>query len=116
MRGRFRGAGATLECMGYASGQEGDRRFEPQASCVSVGRDRQGDAATRSGVAGMRIRTMNARLKESKKGRCMPIPKSRDAVRLLKADHREVESLFKKFGKASKGRKRALAKQICRAL
>src|SRR4029077_8733301 len=29
---------------------------------------------------------------------------------------REVESLFKKFGKAPKGRKRGLAKQICRAL
>ena len=42
--------------------------------------------------------------------------KSQDAVSLLKADHREVEALFEKFGKAPKGRKAALAKQICQAL
>lgn len=40
-----------------------------------------------------------------------------DAVALLKADHREVESLFQQFGKArSVGRRSDLALRICRAL
>jgi len=40
-----------------------------------------------------------------------------DAVALLKADHREVEDLFKKFEQASgDGRKEKLALEICKAL
>jgi hemerythrin superfamily protein len=41
-----------------------------------------------------------------------------DAVKLLKADHKEVSDLAKKFesGRLSKDRKIALAKQICLAL
>ena len=41
----------------------------------------------------------------------------KDAVALLKADHREVEELFEKFEQASgDGRKEKLALQICREL
>jgi hemerythrin superfamily protein len=40
--------------------------------------------------------------------------KSKDAIALLKADHREVEKLFKEFESAKgDGRKQKLAKQIC---
>ena len=40
--------------------------------------------------------------------------KQKDAVALLKADHRKVEDLFADFEKASeKGRKQKLAQQIC---
>ena len=40
--------------------------------------------------------------------------KSQDAIALLKADHRAVEELFEKFGKASDyERKRKLAEEIC---
>ena len=40
-----------------------------------------------------------------------------DAVALLKADHREVEDLFKKFENASgDGRKEKIALEICKAL
>jgi hypothetical protein len=40
-----------------------------------------------------------------------------DAIALLKSDHREVEELFEKFGKARDlARKGALAQQICTAL
>lgn len=40
-----------------------------------------------------------------------------DAIALLKADHRKVEDLFEKFGKASaKDRKWALAQEICTEL
>ena len=40
-----------------------------------------------------------------------------DAIALLKADHREVEELFKKFESAKgKDQKQALAKQICTEL
>lgn len=40
-----------------------------------------------------------------------------DAIALLKADHRKVEDLFEKFGKASsKDRKWALAEEICNEL
>ena len=43
--------------------------------------------------------------------------KTQDAVALLKADHREVEDMFKKFTDASgEGRKEKLAREICRAL
>src|SRR5207253_8453799 len=39
---------------------------------------------------------------------------SRDAIALLKDDHRKVEELFKQFEKASgDGRKEKLAQQIC---
>ena len=42
---------------------------------------------------------------------------SKDAVALLKADHREVEELFEKFENASgDGRKEKLARQICQEL
>src|SRR4249919_440403 len=42
---------------------------------------------------------------------------TRDAVALLKADHRTVEDLFAKFEKASgDGRKKALAEEICKEL
>lgn len=38
----------------------------------------------------------------------------KDAIALLKADHREVEELFEKFEKASgEGRKKKIAEQIC---
>ena len=43
--------------------------------------------------------------------------KKKDAIALLKEDHREVEDLFKKFEEASgDGRKEKLARQICREL
>ena len=42
---------------------------------------------------------------------------TKDAVALLKADHRAVEDLFAKFEKASgDGRKQALAEEICKEL
>ena len=42
---------------------------------------------------------------------------TKDAVALLKADHDEVEELFKKFNEASgDGRKEKLARQICTEL
>jgi hypothetical protein len=42
------------------------------------------------------------------------MPESRDAIALLKADHRTVEELFEQFEKArGDGRKAALANQIC---
>ncbi|MBA3576674.1 MAG: hemerythrin domain-containing protein [Sphingomonas sp.] len=42
---------------------------------------------------------------------------TKDAVALLKADHREVEDLFEKFEKASgDGRKQKVAHEICREL
>jgi hemerythrin superfamily protein len=45
-----------------------------------------------------------------------PAP-AKDAVALLKADHREVEGLFKEFKKAESGtRKQQLAQNICTAL
>ena len=41
----------------------------------------------------------------------------KDAIALLKQDHREVEQLFKQFSSASgEGRKEKLARQICREL
>jgi hemerythrin superfamily protein len=41
----------------------------------------------------------------------------RDAVALLKADHREVEALFEQFEKSRKdGKKAELAQRICKAL
>jgi len=41
----------------------------------------------------------------------------KDAIALLKQDHREVEQLFDEFSKASgEGRKEKLARQICREL
>ena len=44
----------------------------------------------------------------------MPESKPRDAIALLKNDHREVEELFEQFEKASgDGRKEKLAQQIC---
>ena len=43
--------------------------------------------------------------------------KKMDAIALLKADHRKVEGLFKKFAKAKDGTaKKALAKEICTEL
>jgi hemerythrin superfamily protein len=43
--------------------------------------------------------------------------KKLDAIALLKADHDEVEKLFKEFDSASgEGRKEKLARQICREL
>lgn len=43
--------------------------------------------------------------------------KSKDAIALLKEDHREVEKLFKEFEDAKgEGRKQKLAHQICLAL
>lgn len=42
---------------------------------------------------------------------------SKDAIALLKADHREVEKLFAQFEKSKRGsRKEALAEKICDAL
>jgi hypothetical protein len=47
----------------------------------------------------------------------MAAKKKLDAVALLKADHRAVEALFKKFAKAKDARtKQALAKEICTEL
>jgi hemerythrin superfamily protein len=44
-------------------------------------------------------------------------PKAMDAVALLKADHRKVEDLFKKFAKAkSADQKKSLATEICTEL
>jgi len=44
----------------------------------------------------------------------MPAKKAVDAIALLKADHRKVESLFAKFEKAKDtGRKRDIASEIC---
>jgi hemerythrin superfamily protein len=41
---------------------------------------------------------------------------AQNAVMLLKADHREVDGLFKEFKKASSSRQGELAKRICQAL
>ena len=41
---------------------------------------------------------------------------SNDAVTLLKADHRQVEKLFKDFERASPNRKKDVALKICQAL
>ena len=47
----------------------------------------------------------------------MPESKPRDAIALLKNDHREVEDLFEQFEKArGDGRKQDLAMQICTEL
>jgi hypothetical protein len=44
----------------------------------------------------------------------MPVRKTTDAIALLKADHRKVETLFAQFEKAkAASRKQALASQIC---
>jgi hemerythrin superfamily protein len=44
----------------------------------------------------------------------MPNSNSKDAIALLKADHRAVEELFETFEKASgDGRKQSLAEEIC---
>ena len=44
-------------------------------------------------------------------------PKKPDAIALLKADHREVEQMFKEFEKTdSVEKKQELARQICNAL
>ena len=45
-------------------------------------------------------------------------PKSIDATKLLKADHKEVSEMFEKFesGRLTPAKKEALAKQICSAL
>ena len=44
----------------------------------------------------------------------MPATKSKDAIALLKEDHREVKKLFKEFEDAKgEGRKQKLAHQIC---
>lgn len=44
----------------------------------------------------------------------MASDKQQDAIALLKQDHRTVEELFEKFGKASgDGRKQKLAEEIC---
>lgn len=39
-----------------------------------------------------------------------------DAVQLLKADHREVEALFKEFEEATARRRQTIAREICRML
>lgn len=45
------------------------------------------------------------------------MPEPKDAVALLKADHREVEEMFASFEKASgDGRKQSIAEDICKAL
>jgi hypothetical protein len=47
----------------------------------------------------------------------MPESTQRDAIALLKDDHRQVEELFERFEKASgDGRKEKLAQEICLAL
>ncbi|HZZ70374.1 MAG TPA: hemerythrin domain-containing protein [Phenylobacterium sp.] len=47
----------------------------------------------------------------------MPAAETPDAVALLKADHRKVEGLFEKFEAATgKGKKQALAEEICMEL
>jgi len=47
----------------------------------------------------------------------MAKPAKRDAIALLKADHRKVEDLFEKFESArDAGRKQALAQEICMEL
>lgn len=47
----------------------------------------------------------------------MAKPKKMDAIALLKADHRKVEDLFKKFAKAKDANtKKSLAKEICTEL
>jgi hypothetical protein len=46
----------------------------------------------------------------------MPTETYADAIALLKADHRKVESLFAKFESASEGKKQKLAEQICTEL
>lgn len=40
------------------------------------------------------------------------MPTSKDAIALLKADHREVEELFEKY-ETARGKKAEIAKQIC---
>lgn len=43
-------------------------------------------------------------------------PSHKDAIALLKADHRAVEKLFKQYKKATTAQKRKLAPQICMEL
>ena len=50
----------------------------------------------------------------AKKSRSSGTPQ--DAISLLKADHRQVESWFKEFEKAGSTRKGELARKICQAL
>jgi hemerythrin superfamily protein len=45
----------------------------------------------------------------------MATEKNKDAVALLKADHREVEELFEKF-ESARGNKQKIAEQICMEL
>ncbi len=63
-------------------------------------------------------KSANKRSAASKSGaakrKSAPTSRSKDAVALLKADHREVERLFGQFEKASnESRKQPLAEQIC---
>lgn len=44
------------------------------------------------------------------------MPSQKDAIALLKADHRHVEALFETFEKARSNRKQALALEICTEL
>lgn len=46
----------------------------------------------------------------------MPAIQFTDAIAMLKADHRKVETLFAKFEAARSGSKQALAEQICNEL
>lgn len=46
----------------------------------------------------------------------MPVTQFTDAIAMLKADHRKVETLFEKFEAARSGSKQALAEQICNEL
>ncbi len=50
----------------------------------------------------------------ARKSRFSRIPK--DAIALLKADHRQVEQWFRDFERANSSRKGELARKICRAL
>ena len=46
----------------------------------------------------------------------MPTEKFTDAIAMLKADHRKVETLFEKFESAARGQKQAIAEEICNEL
>lgn len=44
------------------------------------------------------------------------VARPKDAIALLKADHREAEALFKQFEKADNAERVAIARQVCQAL
>jgi hypothetical protein len=74
-------------------------------------------AAKSRGRGRSSAKTTSRRSGATSGGRRRSAPSRRDALTLLKEDHRRVEALFESFEKArSEDRKRSLATEICSAL